>query len=107
LDLPGAGSAAARPECKPHIERGEHAKLYRFSPDDDRELAAVWNGSHPETGDDLVVVDEAPQGVPPTDLPSQPAVFAPDAHPELIAEVAQGLRRAAGLPDTPTGVVAG
>lgn len=94
------------PECQPHIKRGEHAKLYRFSPDDYRELAAVWNGPHPETGDELVVVDEAPEGVPANDLPSQPAVFAPDAHPQLIAEVAQKLRKAAGLPDTPTGVVA-
>jgi Mn-containing catalase len=94
------------PECQPHIQRGEHAKLYRFSPQDYRELAAVWTGPHPETGDELVVVDEAPEGVPPNDLPSQPAVFAPDAHPELVSEVAQKLRKAAGLPDQPTGVVA-
>ena len=35
------------PECKPHIKRGEHLRLYRFSPDDYRELAAVFNGPHP------------------------------------------------------------
>lgn len=54
------------PECQPHIKRGEHAKLYRFSPDDYRELAAVWNGPHPETGDELVVVDEARRASRPT-----------------------------------------
>jgi Mn-containing catalase len=94
------------PECQPHIERGEHKKLYRFSPSDYLELSAVWTGPHPETGEELEVVDEAPQGFPPIDLPSQPAVFAPDYAPEEIAEIAAKLRKSAGLPDEPTGVVA-
>ena len=38
------------PECRLHIERGEHLKLYRLSPSDYLELAAVFNGPHPETG---------------------------------------------------------
>ena len=94
------------PECKPHIKRGEHTKLYRFSPSDYNELAAVWNGLHPETGDPLEVVDHAPEGVPPFDLPAQEGVFAPDYAPEEIAEIAKRLRQAAGLSDEPTGVVA-
>jgi Mn-containing catalase len=94
------------PECRPHIERGEHLKLYRFSPSDYLELAAVFNGPHPETGEELEVVDEAPEGVPPHDLPPQPDVFAPDYAPEEIAEIATRLRKAAGLPEEPTGVVA-
>jgi manganese catalase len=94
------------PECKPHIERGDHLRLYRFSPQDYQELAAVFNGPHPETGEDLVVVDEAPEGVPPRDLPPQPAVFAPDYAPEEIAEIATKLREQAGLPKEPTGLVA-
>jgi Mn-containing catalase len=94
------------PESQPHIKRGEHTKLYRFSPSDYNELAAVWNGAHPETGDELVVVDNAPEGVPPFDLPAQEGVFAPDYAPEEIAEIARKLRVAAGLPDEPTGIVA-
>jgi Mn-containing catalase len=94
------------PECQPHIERGEHLKLYRFSPSDYLELAAVFNGPHPETGEELEVVDEAPEGVPPHDLPPQPDVFAPDYQPEEIAEIAKRLRKAAGLSEEPTGVVA-
>jgi Mn-containing catalase len=94
------------PECQPHIQRGEHTKLYRFSPSDYNELAAVFNGPHPETGDELVVVNEAPEGFPPFDLPAQEGVFAPDYAPEEIAEIARKLRVAAGLPDEPTGVVA-
>jgi Mn-containing catalase len=94
------------PECQPHIQRGEHKKLYRFSPSDYQEIVAVFNGPHPETGEELEVVDEAPQGFPPMDLPPQPAVFAPDYAPEEIREIAARLRTAAGLPKEPTGVVA-
>jgi Mn-containing catalase len=94
------------PECKPHIKRGDHLRLYRFSPDDYLELAAVWNGAHPETGEDLEVVDEPPDGALQHDLPSQPAVFAPDYAPEEISEIARKLREGAGLPEEPTGAVA-
>ncbi len=94
------------PECQPHIQKGEHLKLYRFSPGDYLELAAVFNGAHPETGEDLEVVDEAPEGTPPFDLPAQEGVFAPDYAPEEIADIARRLRNAAGLSDEPTGVVA-
>ena len=94
------------PECKPHIKRGVHTKLYRFSPSDYLELAAVFNGSHPETGEPLTVEDEMPEGFPPVDLPAQPAVFAPDYAPEEIAAIATRLREAAGLGKEPTGVVA-
>jgi Mn-containing catalase len=94
------------PDCKPHIERGDHLRLYRFSPKDYLELSAVFNGPHPETGEDLVVIDEAPEGVPAHDLPSQPAVFAPDYAPQEIAEIAEKLRLKAGLSKDPTGEVA-
>ncbi len=94
------------PECKPHIKRGEHLRLYRFSPDDYRELAAVFTGPHPETNEPLEVVDEAPEGAPAHDLPPQPAVFAPDYAPEEIAEIAAKLRKDAGLPKEPSGLVA-
>ena len=62
----------------------------------------MFNGTHPETGEDLVVVDEAPEGFPPNDLPPQEDVFAPDYAAEEIArdrpEAAQG-RRPAGQGD--------
>jgi Mn-containing catalase len=94
------------PECQPHIQRGEHLKLYRFSPKDYTEIVALFNGPHPETGEELQVVDHAPEGALPNDLPPQPAVFAPDYAPEEISQIAQKLRKAAGLPDEPLGEVA-
>jgi Mn-containing catalase len=95
------------PECRPHIKAGLHKCLYRFSQDDFLELAAVFNGPHPETGEDLVIADQIhPDGAPANDLPPQTAVFAPGPDPEMIAEVAARLRKEAGLPSKPTGVVA-
>ena len=93
------------PECRPHLEAGEHLKLYRFSPEDYHELVALWNGPHPETGDELLVEDGIPVGSPPVDLPAQPDVFAPSYAPEEIREIAQKLRKQAGLPDEPLGEV--
>jgi len=52
------------------------------------------------------VIDEAPEGVPPRDLPPQPAVFAPDYAPEDVAEIGRKLRERAGLSREATGVVA-
>jgi Mn-containing catalase len=94
------------PECKPHIKRGDHLRLYRFSPDDYREIVAVFTGPHPETGEELEVVDEAPEGALAYDLPAQPAVFAPSYEPEEIKEIAAKLRKEAGLPKEPAGAVA-
>ena len=95
------------PECKIHIKRGEHLKLYRWSPDDFKELSAVFNGPHPETGEELEVAEELhPEGAPAYDLPPQEAVFAPGPVAGEIEEIAQKLRVAAGLPKEPTGVVA-
>jgi Mn-containing catalase len=86
------------PECQPHLRRGEHLRLYRFSPDDYREINAVFTGPHPETGEELVVEDGPPDGAVPNDLPAQPDVFAPDYAPEEIAKIAAKLRDDAGLP---------
>jgi manganese catalase len=94
------------PECQPHIERGEHLKLYRFSADAYREVAAVFNGPHPETGEELTIAEEPhPEGAPAHDLPPQPDVFAPGYAPEEIVEIVQQLRKKAGLPAKPTGEV--
>jgi Mn-containing catalase len=94
------------PECRVHMDRSDHLRLYRFSPSDYQELAAVFNGPHPETEEELVVIDEAPDGELAHDLPPQPAVFAPDYTPEEISEIAEQLRERAGLPKEPTGLVA-
>jgi hypothetical protein len=54
----------------------------------------------------MIAEEISPEGAPPFDLPSQTAVFAPGPDPEMLAEVSAKLRKAAGLPAKPTGVVA-
>jgi manganese catalase len=85
------------PECRPYLERGEHLTLYRFSPDDYKELVAVFRGKHPETGEELRVQHPAPAGFEWPEEPVQPDVFAPDYEPGEIVEIAQRLRKKAGL----------
>ena len=94
------------PECKPHLKKGLHTILYRFSPEDYQEIGAIWNGTHPETGDELVVEQGPPEGALPNDLPPQPDVFAGDYAPEELEKLVKKLREAAGLPKKPTGAVA-
>jgi Mn-containing catalase len=38
------------PECRPHLERGSHLTLIRFTPDDYKEVAAVFNGAPRDRG---------------------------------------------------------
>jgi Mn-containing catalase len=85
------------PECRPHLDAGSHKTLYRFSPEDYKEVVAVFKGPHPETGEELVVADGPQPGFEPQDLPAQEEVFAPDYAPDDIAEIAKKLRKDAGL----------
>jgi len=87
------------PECPPHLERASHLTLYRFSPDDYKEVVAVFKGRHPETGEELRVEHPAPEGFPWPDAPAEEDVFAPDYAPGEIAEIAQKLRKEAGFTD--------
>jgi Mn-containing catalase len=87
------------PECRPLLDRGLHLTLYRFSPDDYKEVAAVFKGAHPETGEELRVEHPAPEGFPWPEAPAQEDVFAPDYAPDEIAEIAQKLRTDAGFGD--------
>jgi Mn-containing catalase len=89
------------PECRPHLERGSHLTLYRFTPHDYQELVAVFKGTHSETGEQLRVEHPAPEGFPWPEAPAETDVFAPDYAPEEIAEIAQKQRKDAGLKDEP------
>jgi Mn-containing catalase len=85
------------PECKPHLEAGLHRTLYRFTLEDYEQAKAVFKGPHPETGEELAVVDEYPEGFPWPEAPPEPDVFAPDYAPEEIAEIAARLAKEAGF----------
>jgi len=82
------------PDAKKHEDRGLHRILYRFSPDDYREISKIWKGSHPEDGQPLEVQDGPPEGAAPPDLPAEPQLTAPlgpDIDKTMFAEVAKKL----------------
>src|SRR5690554_2540962 len=81
------------PEARQFEMRGLHRKLYRFSPDDYREISRLWTGPAPDGSGDLEVVDGPPEGGPLADLPEVPEAFAPAYHPAEIAEIAARLMR--------------
>ena len=80
-------------EAQPYIEQGVHGKLYRFSPDDYKDIAAIWQGQHPIDGTPLEVVDGPPEGGQQWDPPEEPAVFSPGYAPEELGEMAQRLMK--------------
>jgi len=65
------------PEARKHEERGLHQVLYRFSPDDYREIGQIWKGTHPEDASSLRVVDGPPDGGRVPEHPEEPQLTAP------------------------------
>jgi Mn-containing catalase len=85
-------SNARFPDTKKWQDRGLHRILYRFSPNDYREISKIWKGKHPEDGSTLEVQDGPPEGGTVPDLPIEPQLSAPigpDINPEMFAEVAK------------------
>jgi len=92
LPIPAIPDSAFK-EAQPFTEKGLHGKLYRFSPDDFKDIAAIWQGEHPIDGTPLEVVDELPEGGPAAYPPEERAVSAPGLNPEDLQEMAQRLMR--------------
>ena len=86
------------PEARIHETKGLHQILYRFSPNDYREITQIWNGPHPEDGSDLIVLDGPPEGFDPPDLDAEPQLTAPigpdldpGIDPEMFGDMAKKL----------------
>jgi len=79
------------PEARKYEEKGLHRILFRFSPEDYRELGQIWRGAHPEDGSQLRVEEGIPVGAPPPDLPEEPQLTSPGLDPGMLQEVAKRL----------------
>ncbi|HXK59379.1 MAG TPA: manganese catalase family protein [Acidobacteriota bacterium] len=79
------------PESRKFEANGNHRRLYRFSPNDYKELGVIWSGPAPTGDGDLEVVDGPPPGGPLPDLGDIPESFAPEFHPAELYEIAQKL----------------
>ena len=83
------------PESRKWEDQGVHRVLYRFSPEDYRQITGIWNGNHPEDGSPLEVKDGLPEyAVPAPDLPAEPQLTAPigpESDPGWLKEIATRL----------------
>jgi Mn-containing catalase len=82
------------PEARKHEDKGLHQILYRFSPNDYREITQIWNGPHPEDGSELIVQDGPPEGFDPPELPEEPQLtspLGPDIDHEMFKDIAKKL----------------
>lgn len=79
------------PEARKHEEKGLHRILYRFSPEDYTRVGEIWNGSHPEDGQELTVSDTIPEGAPWPELDDEPQLASPGVDPDMIQYFAEAL----------------
>jgi Mn-containing catalase len=94
LPIPKIGNEVF-PEAKKYMAMDSHTKLYRFSPNDYREIGQIWNGAVPDGGT-AVVVDGPPDTAGDhVELAGIGSAFAPDYHPEEIFQMAQKLYKMA------------
>lgn len=87
------------PECQKYLAEGSHRRLYTFSPDDYKDMQAIWgNGEQALPGDppgELEVVEGMPDGGKIHQLTGIPSAFTPDYAPEEMMEIAEKLTKAA------------
>jgi Mn-containing catalase len=75
-------------------ERGEHTKLYSFSPEDYTNTGAVWSGKAEwADGADLQVVTGHPEGGEAPEGTANSSGFAPEYKVEEITEIAKRLMK--------------
>jgi len=78
------------PEAMKHEANGLHTIMWKFSPEDYNQLDQIWNGPHPEDGQELVVGDEMPPGFPWPKNPEEPQLCAPgEIDPDMIKHYAK------------------
>jgi len=97
LPIPNIGNANF-PEARKFMEKGIHMQLYRFSPNDYKECASIWNGSAPAEyteniggKTELEFADAPPSGGDLANLAGIASSFAPNYAPEEIFEIANKL----------------
>ncbi len=101
LPIPNIGNATS-PEARKFMEQGSHLKLYRFSPNDYKAAATIWQGEAPAAyteglggSSTLEFVDAPPEGGNLANLEGIASSFAPNYAPEEIMEIANKLYKKA------------
>ncbi|MDF2704168.1 MAG: Mn-containing catalase, partial [Rubrobacteraceae bacterium] len=63
--------------ARKYMDRGFHRILYRFSPDDYRQIGEIWIDQQADTGEPREVLDGPPEGGEVPDLTPAPPLYAP------------------------------
>jgi len=82
----------AFPEARKFMDEKLHLQLYTFSQDDYKQAGLIWNGPHPDDGQECVVVEGAMKGFPAPDLDEEPQLNAPgadDFDPQMFSDMAK------------------
>ncbi|GAB2521572.1 manganese catalase family protein [Spirosoma aerophilum] len=82
----------AFPEAKKFMEQKLHLQLYTFSQEDYKQAGLIWNGPHPDDGQECVVIEGAIPGYAVPDLEEEPQLTAPgteDFDPQMFADMAK------------------
>ena len=82
----------AFPEARKFMDQKLHLQLYTFSQEDYKQAGLIWNGPHPDDGQECVVIEGAIPGYPVPDLEEEPQLNAPgadDFDPQVFADMAK------------------
>ena len=82
----------AFPEAKKFMEQKLHLSLYTFSQEDYKQAGLIWNGPHPDDGQECYVVEGAIPGHKVPDLEEEPQLNAPGLEgfdPQVFADMAK------------------
>lgn len=91
LPIPNLSNNAF-PEARKFMENNLHLKLYTFSKEDYQTAGLIWNGTHPDDGQEVEVVFGSPEGFPVPDLEAEPQLNAPgddEIDPEMFTDMAR------------------
>ncbi|HEX5974058.1 MAG TPA: manganese catalase family protein, partial [Rubrobacteraceae bacterium] len=87
------------PHARKFMDRGFHRILYRFSPDDYRQIGEIWNGPQADTGEPREVLDDPPEGGEVPNLTPAPPLYAPEV--DSAARASATSRLSASSPSPP------
>ena len=90
LPLPEIGNDKF-PDARKYMDKGFHRILYRFSPDDYKEIGQIWKGLSAIDGAEREVEDGIPEGGEVPDPPPAPPLYAPNVDVGDIEDIAKRL----------------
>ncbi|MGD6818103.1 manganese catalase family protein [Metabacillus sp. 113a] len=83
--------------ARKYEEEGRHTKLYTWSEADYQSIDQIWKGTHPIDGQPLSVHAGMPEGFEIPEYHELPQEFAPGIGPDEFMQIADRLKKSAGI----------